>query len=649
MPFVILYNLMVILIAGLIAGMISKRFGIPMVIGYLLAGALIGEGGIPGILINVAQMPNYERVRRLTESVALESQVRIEQEERVSSENRPSAPTPPVPAVEPAKPTKLVESAKPAPSAESTDLAVSPEGSPEGGVVDDTAVEIIEGTAEEKLHEVIESEQFQTAMIDELAHLGALFLLFSIGIHFAPSALLKMKKFLFVGGPLQMLGVIVPVVAISYLWSGDWKIGFLIGCAASLSSTVLVFKSLEEYGQAASPFGLRAVAILLFQDMAIAPILLLMPLLFTAPGSVGAGEQIVSLLTKAFFFVAIIVGIRFLFTRSGIVVLQQLRSVELTVLFTVVLLFGVCLIARQLALPSALGAFAAGVALSETRLTHQISALTVPFRETFSAIFFVSLGALFNIRVLFSDPLPTLGLFAGMMVLKTAAGGVAFRILGLSKLPAVALGLGIAQLGELSFIVLQEGSFKTDHPLLYQQMLFVALLSIILTPLFLRIALYFIRKTGYAENYAPRHETILAPGEGKRTALIIGLGPIGRRMTSFLEISGVDVCLLDMNPVNLQPYAQEGFRTVSGDATENGTLKKALVDKVRLVVVTIPDDSLAPDVVAAVRRINRDCSIVARCRYTGTVAALKSAGADIIVCEESEAGNRLVSALEPLL
>ena len=624
MPFVILYNLMVILLAGLIAGMISKRFGIPMVIGYLLAGALIGEGGIPGLLIKVGEIPNLERVRTVMDSTAIESHEKIEQ----SGATAPDIS---------------------APNKSGQSDAASIQDADEHSGSKTREVALIEETADEKLHEVIESDQFQTAMIDELAHLGALFLLFSIGIHFAPSELFKMKKFLFVGGPLQMLGVILPVTAIAYFWSGDYRIGFLVGCAASLSSTVLVYKSLEEYGQASSPFGLRAVAILLFQDMAIAPILLLLPLLFAGPLEGGVGHEILTLSGKGLCFVALIVGIRFLFTRRWLVVLQQLKSVELTVLFTVVLLFGVCLIARQLDLPSALGAFAAGVALSETRLTQQISALTVPFRETFSAIFFVSLGALFDIQILIEHPLPTLGLLAGMLLLKTAAGAVAFRTLGLSSATSAALGLGIAQLGELSFIVLQEGTFKADHPVLYQQMLFTALLSIILTPLFLKIAIYYIRQYGNVENGPVKHETILPPGEGKRTALVIGLGPIGRRMTSFLEISGVDVCLLDMNPVNLHPYAQEGFRTIAGDATEKATLKKALVEKVKLVVVAIPDDSLTPDVVTAVRALNRDCSIVARCRYTGTVATLKSAGADMVICEESEAGNRLVTALEPLL
>lgn len=607
MPFAILYNLMIILTAGLIAGVISRRIGLPMVIGYLVAGAMIGEGGIPGILIHVENLPNYERVRTVIEDVATD----VVQERMAPNVDEVTEGTAEIPNV-------------------------------------DT---VIEGTAEEKLQEVIESGQFQSEIIDDLAHLGALFLLFSIGIHFAPSELFKMKRFLFVGGPLQMFGVIIPMTLIAFLMTGQWRVGFLIGCAVSMSSTVLVFKSLEEYGQGSSPFGARAVSILLFQDVAIAPILLILPLLDSfSGGDQSLTRSLLDLAFKAVFFLILVGGIRFLFTRRGVPLLSQLRSVELMVLFTVVLLFGVCLVAEELKLPAALGALAAGVALSENRLSHQFSALTIPFRETFSAIFFVSLGALFNMSVLFNYPAQTLGLLVGLLTLKTAAGALAFRVLGLTDSAALAMGLGISQLGELSFIVLQQGTFRSEYPVLYQQILFVALTSIILTPLFLRVTLSVIRRTRPLEKSSGGdREMLLPPGEGKRTALVIGLGPIGSRLTSFLEISGIDVCLMDMNPVNLHPYAQEGFRTIAGDATEKSALKNTKIESVRLVVITIPDDSLISDIITAVRSLNNDCSIVVRCRYTANVLPLKRAGADLVICEESEAGNGLVSALEHLL
>ena len=320
------------------------------------------------------------------------------------------------------------------------------------------------------------------------------------------------------------------------------------------------------------------------------------------------------------------------------------------VLFTIVLIFAICLIAEKLELPSAIGAFAAGVAMSENRLSGQISALSIPFRETFSAIFFVSLGALFDPQIVIQYPSSTLLLLVGFILLKTIAGGIAFKLLGLAALPSIAMGLGISQLGELSFIILQQGNFQERSPVFYQQILFVALSSIILTPAFLKLAMNIVRKRPIVENpNGKRREMLIPQGEGKRTAIVIGMGPIGQRVTSFLELFGVDVCLMDMNPLNLQPYAQEGFRTIAGDATELIALKHAQIENAKLVVITIPDDHFATEVINMIRRQGIDCSIVVRCRYTASILLLKQAGADIVICEETEAGGRLVQTLEPLI
>lgn len=576
MTSILVRNLLIILTAGLLAGIVSKKFRIPMVIGYLIAGALIGEGGLKLFTHNnVAE--------HVQESLAL-----TEEENEQAYEIEQKAFT---------------------------------------------------------------SEVYEEEMLDKLANLGALFLLFSIGIHFAPSDLVKNKKYLFLGGPVQMAAVIIPLSLIAYKISGDWRTGLLIGFAASLSSTVLVFKSLEEFGQASSPYGKRAVSILLFQDIATAPILLVIPLLFPTGGESGGITHTLLLMGgKALFFIVLVGGIRLLFTKRGITIFSQLKSVEIMVLFTILLLFGVCFVADRLQLPDAIGAFAAGVALSENRLSSQIAALATPFRETFSAIFFVTLGALLNPNVLIQHPEATLGLLAGLLLLKTLAGALAFKVVGLSAVPALAMGLGISQLGELSFIILQQGPFRANHPDLYQQILFAALASIILTPCFLKIAMEVVKKRPIIENIAPAQAEQLLPDEAaKRKAIVVGLGPIGRRITKFLVDSGVDVCLIDTNPVNLQPFAQQGYRTIAGDAVEERTMKHADIGRTRMVVITIPNDIFATDTIATIRKMGESCSIVARCRYTASVQLLQKAGADLVVCEEAEAGDELIHQMEPLI
>ena len=576
MTSMLVYNLLIILAAGLVAGIVSKRLGIPMVIGYLLVGAAIGEGGL-----------------------------------------------------------KLFSHQDPA------DI----------DAVSAVSTEAVRVTEIEEGPDPVVSVAYQKEILNQLADFGALFLLFSIGIHFAPSDLVKNKKFLFVGGPVQMILVIIPLALVGHFFLEDWRIGLLIGLAVALSSTVLVFKSLEEFGQASSPYGKRAVSILLFQDIATAPILLVIPLLFPAAGeSDSILHTLGAMGTKALFFVVLIVGIRLLFTKRGIDIFAQLKSVEIMVLFTILLLAGVCTVADKLQLPEAIGAFAAGVALSENRLSAQISALVIPFRETFSAIFFVTLGALLDPSVLMQYPGSTLMLLAGLLLLKVIAGGIAFKVVGLSAIPALAMGLGISQLGELSFIILQEGPFRENSPELYQQVLFVALASMILTPLFLKVAMEVVKKRPIVENTVKNRVEPLLPQESeKRRAIVVGLGPIGRSVTHFLAEAGVDVCLIDMNPNNLHAYAQEGFRTITGDATEPKILQYADILKTNLVVITIPNDSFATGTIMEVRKLRPSCSIVARCRYSAYVQKLKKAGADLVFCEETEASEKLVKMMTPFI
>lgn len=591
MPENLVFNLLIILGTGLLAGVISKRLNIPMVIGYLVAGALIGPGG-------------FKIFVREAEEEASKSAV-VQTAENAAATEEFAAPDP------------------------------NPAESPEQAAAEAHSAAMVS----------------QNEILDKMADLGALFLLFTIGIHFTPSDIVKNRKFLFLGGPVQMVLVIVPLAFVAYKLSGDWRTGLLIGFAASLSSTVLVFKSLAEFGQSSSPYGKRAVSILLFQDIATAPILLVIPLLFPVGGETGNIANTFLLMGgKALFFIVLIAGIRLLFTTKGISMFSQLKSVEIMVLFTVFLLFGVCSVAERLQLPEAIGAFATGVALSENRLTSQIGALVTPFRETFSAIFFVTLGALFDPQILINFPVPTLGILLGLLLLKLIAGAVAFKVIGLSVVPSLAMGLGISQLGELSFIILQQGPFRTEHPQLYQQILFAALTSIILTPFFLKLAMNVVKKRPIVENVpAPEPESLLPDDDAKHRGIVVGLGPIGKQVTQFLAGSGVELTLIDTNPGNFQELAQRGFQTIAGDASEARTLKLAGVHKTHLVVITIPNDVFATDTIRAIRQLRDDCTIVARCRYKTFVAELERAGADMVVCEEDEAGQRLIERMKALL
>jgi monovalent cation:H+ antiporter-2, CPA2 family len=486
----------------------------------------------------------------------------------------------------------------------------------------------------------------ETHEFENLAHIGALLLLFAIGIEFTLEEIARMSRFFVLGGSVQMLLVGAPVTAFCMTWGElDWRPALLIGWAVAFSSTVLVFKALAEQGATATPHGRRAIGVLLFQDVALAPMILLIPFL-TGAGETAGWRDFARLALTSVAFVAGVLVLRYIFRHWIARVLAELRSAELTVLFTLTMLVAMCLIAAAAGLPSALGAFAAGLVLSGARLTGQIDALILPYRESFAAVFFVSLGTLLRPSVLLNEPVATLFVLAGVLLLKTLAGAAALRLVGLKGRSALGMGLGLAQLGEFSFVLLNEGlRQEVITPLDYNRVLFIALGTLVLTPVLLRTGLK------WTEPARPDSGRLIPPEalpRGSEQAVVVGMGPAGHKAASILETAGADVCVVDLSPVNLYPFAQQGFRSVTGDATEEEVLRKAGVPECRFMVVTVPDDRAARRVVKAARLLNRHCTIIARCRYQASLEPLRRAGAQAVICDEAETGKALLQALRPL-
>lgn len=473
-----------------------------------------------------------------------------------------------------------------------------------------------------------------------LAETGALFLLFAVGIEFSRSELAKLGKYLVSAGPIQMLAVAVPLTLVARWMGMEWNAAILAGSAGALSSTVLVFRALIEIGQTATPHGLRALGVLLFQDIALVPLLLLVPLL------IGGGEpptllDYAELGLKSLLFIAMVIIVRSLLHRFVIAMMAELRSVEIVVLFALCVLGGTCWGAYQLGLPPAIGALAAGVSLSGTRLTKQIDTILLPYRETFAAVFFVTLGTLLRPAAFFDEPvLLTLGLI-GMLTLKSLAAAIALKVSGLNWKAALGMGLGLAQLGEFSFLLVSKGvnaGIISDND--YNRMLFIALGTLILTPLLLKLGLRWTSNDVAITKVMTRTSSI-ERGD-KRRAVVIGIGPIGRQLANRLNNLGIELVLIDLSPINLHPFAQQGISTLAGDARDASVLEKAQIDRSGLVVVAIPTDDLALQVLRNVRKVNRQVTILVRCRFEASIGQLTGAGATHVVSEEHEASGPLL-------
>lgn len=475
--------------------------------------------------------------------------------------------------------------------------------------------------------------------IEMVSEAGVFLLLFTVGLEFSIDELRPLAWRVPVGGALQMLLVALPVALVCHLAGMAPAASVLLGSAIAFSSTVVVFKALGELGQASTPHGRRAIGILLFQDMALVPLLLVAPLL--AGDAAPDTRSLLRLAAGSLAFIGAVVLLRTVVARWVTPRLTALRSPDGVVLLAVASLGGMAWFAHTLGLPAALGAFAAGLLYGGSRHSAQVDALVLPFRETFAAVFFVSLGLLLDGGVDLRWFAPAL---VGLIVLKAVAAATALAVTGLRPRAALGMGIGLAHVGEFAFFL---GRFATEAGVVsaeaYQRMTSLALATLLVTPPLLRLGM---RWTDASDETASSEQTFTSRPS---SAVVIGVGPVGKQVASFLETRGVDVAMVDRSPVNLYPFSQLGFHTAAGDAGSPDVLRAARTHEAGLVVVCVPADVDALRIVKTVRGLNRGAPIVVRCRYQSNCPTLRRAGAKLVVSEEQQTYERLIADLEQRL
>jgi len=478
----------------------------------------------------------------------------------------------------------------------------------------------------------------------EIAHLaeaGVFLLLFAIGLEFSLDELWRLRRHVLFGGLSQMLIVAVPVVLLLLWFEMSWQSAMLIGAATAFSSTVLVFKALSEWGHSSLPHGRRAISILLFQDAALIPLLLVVPLLTGNEEGVGFARY-AWLVAVSLLFVSGVVVLRHVLSNYVVPLFASFRSLELIVLFTLVALAGITITAHAVGLPPAIGAFAAGLVFSGNRWTSQIDALMLPFRESFAAIFFVSLGLFFEPSLLRSEPFLMLGLFVALLSIKAFAATISLRLTGLRWKQAMGMGIGLSHVGEFAFVLVLLGAESgVIDEATYQRIIVLAIGSLLITPVLLKAGLRWTQQTGTAASSQHQHPA----SPNAKHVVVIGAGPIGGKVTTHLADQGCDVCLIDFSPVNLNEFAQQGIRTLAGDATDTEILAIADIQNAELVVVAVPHDETAVQIVTSIKEMNQTCFVLVRCRYQANEDRLMKVGAGRVVSEEVQAGSALVREL----
>ena len=486
--------------------------------------------------------------------------------------------------------------------------------------------------------------------IEILAEIGVILLLFTIGIEFSISRLAKMRNLVLIGGGLQVGITILATAVIALLLGRQLNQAIFFGFLVALSSTAIVLKSYAERNEIDAPHGRAGVGILLFQDISIVLMMLFVPILGGKDAvSIGAIAKTLGVSFAA--LIVIVAGAWFLVPR----ILKQvvsLKSPEVLLLTAVLISFGMAWITSQFGLSLALGAFIAGIVLSESEYSHQVNADILPFRDVFNSIFFVSIGLLLSVAALIENIAAVLFWVILLVVGKTLIVWAVVRLMKLPHRIAAATALGLAQIGEFSFVLAKAGRTvdllpDTD----YQIFLAASIISMIATPFLIAAAPKFglfvqkFTKDGKSDDAEFAEEDIHLTSSGglSNHVIIVGYGLNGRNLARVLRAVLVPYTILDVNAEAVRRAKSKGEKINYGDATRREVLRYAHIEEANALVLAMSDPQAARRTVKQAREMNENLYIVVRTRYTAEITELLELGANEVIPEEFETSIEIFS------
>ncbi|WP_455244248.1 cation:proton antiporter domain-containing protein [Petrachloros mirabilis] len=482
------------------------------------------------------------------------------------------------------------------------------------------------------------------AIVQVLAEIGVVLLLFTIGIEFSLVQLASLRRLLFIAAPLQVGGVLLVAWLGALVVGLTWREGIFWGFLFSLSSTAIVLKALANKGDSDSVHGRATIGILIFQDLAVVPMMLLTPIL--ASQTDGAGLPILYTLGESILVVGLVIAAAWYAVPKLLEHIVRSRSRELFLLTVIVLCLGIAWLTSLGGLSLALGAFIAGLIISESEYSHQAMAEVLPFRDSFNSLFFVSIGILMDWRVLLGHPLLVPALLLAILLIKFVAGFGASLAVGIPPRSAVMVGVALAQVGEFSFILAQQGQ---DSGLLqgdpYQLFLAVSVLSMIVTPFLMQWSPSVARRVEAVQRlhrWLPsRTEAHVLQVEGKHIRLkdhviIVGYGLNGRNLARVLGETEIPYVALDLDGDTVRRESRHGVPIYFGDATNPNVLHHARIEDAKVLVVAISDPFITRRTVQVAKGLNPKIRIVVRTRYLRELQELHDLGADDVVPEEFE-------------
>ena len=478
--------------------------------------------------------------------------------------------------------------------------------------------------------------------VELLAEIGVVLLLFSIGLEMSGEELMRLKRPVFVGGTAQVALTIGAFMGLGVLIGQTWQESMMYGFLASLSSTAIVLSRLQQKAQSESPQGRLDFSVLIFQDIAVVPMMLAIPIL------AGEGDtDIWGMLISAGRTLVILVG-GWLLARHVVPRVMQLvlrtRSKELMLMTVLGLCFAIALGTASLGLSLALGAFLAGLLLSGSEYSLNVLEGILPFKDVFTSLFFISVGMLLDVDFLVHH-LDKVFLFAALLILlKSVLSLPPMLLVGYPLRVSILAAMSLAQIGEFSFVLASSavnGGLMDDDA--YQMFLAASIVTMILTPTVMEAA---PKVASFVSRYLhlPIDEEAAAQKDEslKDHLIIVGFGVGGKHLARTAREAGIPYVILEMNPDTVSRYG--GKEPIhGGDASKPLVLEHFGIQSARVIAVVISDPSAVRAITAVARKLNPKVHIVVRTRFLGEVDALRRLGANDVIPEDFETSIEVFS------
>lgn len=492
--------------------------------------------------------------------------------------------------------------------------------------------------------------------VSQMAEFGVILLMFTLGLEFSLGELRFLRRLAFLGGGLQMAlcmlasGLLAPVI------HPAWQGAVILSVALAMSSTAVSLKSFQDLGLEASPGARMALAVAIFQDLFVIVFFLFLPVLLPHEGHEEALlPRLGSLALRGTVFV-VLAGVMARWVIPWLLnAVTRTRNRELFTLTVIGSCVGLAFIGGLLGLGLALGAFVAGLAVSESIFKHRILADVMPLKDLFLTLFFVSVGLMIDMSAVVRLWLPITGLTAVFMLAKAGIITFVARRLGLAQKQALMAGIGLCSAGEFSLVLLQQTRSAALWSNDTQQTLLAACaISMGLLPALLKLGVPlgdWLVKLGWA-----RHKPVKFDGGSLRQrvaglsghAIICGHGPVGEKLNKALLDAGVPTLVVELNAETVRALHRQGQTVLFADACHEETWELTRLKQARLVALTFPDATVNAQALAIIRNLRPDISVLARARFSSDVDRLKRLGATQVVNDETEAANSIVEQAQTL-